>query len=518
MHHSNRPHADTLRRARRATASRRRKHERTRETLMGPCLSIALEAAGGAAGASGPANAGPYMMNSPDSRAWLTASKGFGRDGKDGFSSAIQLNGPSALINTGFGVDANKPAELRYYNKAEVKISKESLPLDGSSPDVSDGEFSIILATALPLEAPVGKIECHEYKGAAAARVKMVDLYVTVDGKEYTDGHVCCGEPTLSKKQAIDEAVKQYCYTYEEKALRNALNAGPPDGSKPWATLVSDKFRGEFFVHVPILGKDLDNTIIDPYSSAYGHSLMTKATKLFSAMGAGDHEVKIRVAPRGIIDVSDPSDGITLDAMGIYNYSDEKQMECPKFASSMSQLATQHITDPNASGMTATFNLNLSADQASGKGPVRTAQEFSTKWPAGEVEECIELAMKLANTGPCGAMAAKMAPGSKCCHIILVNGENNRAGIDEHVWGGSNPEKKNLDFHAWALFKSKDGKPDSEGAQIKFRCQKNLVVNYRPVSEDWKSVGFGMQATMVNGLAITNAEIDKAIARDAEYY
>jgi hypothetical protein len=38
------------------------------------------------------------------------------------------------------------------------------------------------------------------------------------------------------------------------------------------------------------------------------------------------------------------------------------------------------------------------------------------------------------------------------------------------------------------------------------------------VSENWKAVGFGPQANMVNGLAITNAEIDKAIARDAEHY
>ena len=486
---------------------------------MGPCLSIALDALNGAQGASGgPALAGPYAMNSDDSREWLASTKGFGRDGAKGYKDEIQCNGPSALIHAGFGVCASKPAELRYYNKAEVKISKESIPLDGATPDVSDGEFSIVLSTALPIEAPVGRIECHDYKGAACPRVHMVDLYVTVDGKAYEDGHVCCGEPSMSKKQAIDEAINKYCYTYEEKALRKALESGPPDGSKPWATLVSNKFRGEFFVHIPLLGADVDNTIIDPYSKAYGHSLMAKASKLFAAMGKGSHEVKFRVAPRGVIDVSDPADGNMLDAMGIYNYSDEKQMECSKFAGAMSYLSKQHMTDPNASGMTATFNINLSAEQASGKGPVRTAQEFSKNWPAGEVEECLELAMKLANTGPVGAMAAKMAPGSKCCHIILVNGENNRSGIDEHVWGGSTPEKKYNDFHAWALFKNKDGKPDSEGAQIKFRCQQNLVVNYRPVSENWKAVGFGPQANMVNGLAITNAEIDKAIARDAEHY
>ena len=32
----------------------------------------------------------------------------------------------------------------------------------------------------------------------------MCDLYLEIDGKKFEDGHVCCGDGTLSKQKAIE--------------------------------------------------------------------------------------------------------------------------------------------------------------------------------------------------------------------------------------------------------------------------------------------------------------------------
>mgnify|MGYP003311147844 CR=1 FL=1 len=75
-------------------------------------------------------------------------------------------------------------------------------------------------------------------------------------------------------------------------------------------------------------------------------------------------------------------------------------------------------------------------------------------------------------------------------------------------------------FCAWALFKSKDGKPDSLGAQIKFVVKRSTIENFKEVDGDWRSGGFeGAQKGVesVTALTITNAEIDAAIKRDAKY-
>ena len=177
----------------------------------------------------------------------------------------------------------------------------------------------------------------------------------------------------------------------------------------------------------------------------------------------------------------------------------------------------QHLSDPAAPGMRATWTMSLGADQASGAGPVRKAQEWSKNWPAGEVEECVEMAMRFANQGVCGAKAAEMARGAKCCHVILSDGERG-GGIKQAQYGDG--EREYDYFCAWALFKNKDGKPDSLGAQIKFVVKRSTIENFKEVDGDWRSGGFeGAQKGVesVTALTITNAEIDAAIKRDAKY-
>ena len=91
-------------------------------------------------------------------------------------------------------------------------------------------------------------------------------------------------------------------------------------------------------------------------------------------------------------------------------------------------------------------------------------------------------------------------------------------GIKQAQYGDG--EREYDYFCAWALFKNRDGKPDSLGAQIKFVVKRSTIENFQEVDRDWRSGGFeGAQKGVesVTALTITNAEIDAAIERDAEY-
>ena len=107
---------------------------------------------------------------------------------------------------------------------------------------------------------------------------------------------------------------------------------------------------------------------------------------------------------------------------------------------------------------------------------------------------------------------------SPCAHVILSDGVAG-GGIKQAAHGDG--EREYDYFCAWALFKSPDGEPNSLGAQIKFVVKRRTVVDFKEVDEDWRSGGFeGAQKGVesVTALTITNAEIDAAIERDAEYY
>lgn len=480
---------------------------------MGACTSVL------AAIAPAPPASGPYQMNSSESREWISNAGfviGSGMRGTDNYPKIItdQKRGSSHALCQGFNVGVNPgqhQAIMHYFNKGKGKMSQDSLPLDGASVDVSDNELALLLTTALPLEAPIGWSKTGDSTFVYAPVVQMIDLYVTVGGVAQEDGHVCFGEPGLSRADAIAAAVKA-----TGPHLKEPLTNGPKDGSKPWATLVSDKqfSRGTFFVHIPVLGKDVDNSIADPESKEYGHSCMAKWSQLFGSVGQGEHEVRIVCRPRGLVYTDESGDACMEAEPGVNIYLEVKKDA--SLAALVNSLMGEHLSDPTAVGMSANFKITLTAEQASGKGPVREAQKFASDWPQGELKECLDLAMRLATFGPCGAAAAKMCPGSKCEHVILVRGECG-SGIKEGNHGG---ETVYDDFCAWALFKSSSdgGGAEALGAQIKFRVRKQRVVNFKKVNEDWKSVGFGMHSDQVNALPITNGEIDKAIARDAQYY
>lgn len=476
------------------------------ERIMGPCMSVIQ--------ANVPP-AGPHEMYSPGSLEILRSNATFDTNGNKPFKKSIDLLGGSRTLVEAWNLkidDASAFNVVKYTNSKECRVSKDARTLEGATPDVSGGDFGVWFVQAAPIAAPVSW--CDAGKGnrqGIMPYVHAVDVYVSCDGKDFTDGHVCYGtDANCSKDQAIKAAVKA---TYQgEQWVKEFLTKGPSDGSKPWATLFRDDRwqTHDSFIYLPLMATDVDNEIGIDDKNTYVHTLLTKWAQLLGKVGAGEHSFTIRLRPRGVIFMDDDND-VTCDTDGGYAEDEDAVKKACE------ALCGQHLSDANAPGMSATFTLNIDAGQASGKGPVRKAQEFASDWPAGEIEECIELAMKFANTGVCGAKAAQMAPGSKCCHIILSHGDQG-AGIKTAKYG---KERSYEFFCAWALFKSKDRKPDSLGAQIKFVVKRDLIVDYRPVEGEWRSAGFETAVVGVDsatGLTITNAEIDAAIARDAEYY
>jgi len=476
---------------------------------MGPCMSV-LDAAGVNLAAL-PAQ-GPYAMSSEESLSFLTSKATFDTNGAGKpFSKLVDLRGGSHTLAKAFGLSPGGTHNcFMYVNKAECTVSKDAKPLNGATVDVSENELQLWYCQGAPISMPVGCVKSSGGANAILPRVHAVDVYLEVDGEARTDGHVCYGsDANLSRDKAIDAAVKG---TMEgELWMKDFLKKGPSDGSKPWATIVQDNrwASDDGYVYLPLMANDVDNALMGDDKLTYVHSLMAKWAQLMAKVGAGTHSFSIRIRPRGVIYMDEDGEPMCGDTIGGGSSRDSND--------AVAAMCGEHLTDPNAPGMSAIWTMTLDAAQASGKGPVRKAQEFAN-WPADEIEECIEMAMKFANKGVCGRKAAEMAPKSKCCHIILSEGDQG-AGIKTARYGSG--EREYDFFCAWALFKSADGKPDSLGAQIKFVVKKKTIVNYRPVDEDWYSGGFetaNASIESVTALTITNAEIDAAIKRDAQYY
>ena len=467
---------------------------------MGPCMS--------APSASTP---GPYAMSSPESLAAVKSIAALDKNGNKPYSRLMELRGGSHTLAEKFRLAPGQNA-FKYVDEDECEVSRDAKPLHGANIDVSGGELQLWYCQGAPIAMPVARVDVGNGNAQLVAPcVHAVDVYVEVDGAPKEDGHVCFGaDANASRAASVAAATKKTLYG--EFWMDAFLKDGPKDGSKPWATIVrSERWSdSDGYVYLPLMAKDVDNALMGDDDLTYAHALMAKWAKLLKDVGAGEHEFTISIRPRGVVFEDDDGDA-RFDAVGGSSSGDEPE------AFAKQNLIGQHLSDPAAPGMRATWTMSLGADQASGAGPVRKAQEWSKNWPAGEVEECVEMAMRFANQGVCGAKAAEMARGAKCCHVILSDGERG-GGIKQAQYGDG--EREYDYFCAWALFKNKDGKPDSLGAQIKFVVKRSTIENFKEVDGDWRSGGFeGAQKGVesVTALTITNAEIDAAIKRDAKY-
>ena len=181
-------------------------------------------------------------------------------------------------------------------------------------------------------------------------------------------------------------------------------------------------------------------------------------------------------------------------------------------------LIGQHLSDPAAPGMRATWTMSLGADQASGAGPCAKRRRGPSAGSADEVEEVVERSDAVREPGHLRRESGRDGKGTKCCHAILTDGVAG-GGIKRAAHGDGERE---YEYAARGRSsRARTANPTSLGAQIKFVVKRRTIVDFREVDEDWRSGGFeGAQKGVesVTALTITNAEIDAAIKRDAKYY
>jgi hypothetical protein len=225
---------------------------------------------------------GPYAMNSPESLSFLTSDATFDSNGNKKFERLVELRGDSHTLAEGFNLSPSGQFNVfKYVNKAECRVTKDALPLDGANIDVSGGELQLWYVQGVPIAMPVA---CLPVGGGNALAVlpqtNMIDLYIEVDGKSHTDGHVCYGtDPSVSKDKAIAAAMKDTLYG--EHFMADLLTKGPGDGSKPWATIVRKKRwdDSDGHIYVPLMANDVDNALLGDDKLTYVHSLLAKCKK-----------------------------------------------------------------------------------------------------------------------------------------------------------------------------------------------------------------------------------------------
>ena len=390
----------------------------------------------------------------------------------------------------------------RYWMEEETVVSALTTDLEGANVDPERGDLSLMMCAHDALEAPIG--EFGDGEATARARVFAVDVFLTVDGVSYEDAHACGGEPECDRARSIEFGLDEagFTTTRERDAARKLLGTEPRAcHSKPWCTLFGSQFsNGNHFVHLPLMAESsysIDGAILDPYSKSYGHALMCRWAEACEKMGPGTHVVTFRCAPLGVVVAGSEMEMIHGDV----GESDE-------FKQFLVEIEGEYETAEDAPGMTVTFSLSLRPEHCTGRKPERRAQEWAPDWPSDEIEECYVTAMELANTGAQGAMAEKMVPGSKCCHVILpsTDGQSGIAAVknDEGVIIAH-------EFHAWGLYRSV---LDENVAQIKFRCVREMMLEGDEFVPTGPWLAKDYDPRPCNGLVIKNKAIDEAIARD----
>jgi len=297
-----------------------------------------------------------------------------------------------------------------------------------------------------------------------------------------------------------------------------------PNRTKPIphsrCTLVSTETwtKGAQFLQLPFFAQDPDKCILSS-AEDYGQSVLARFAELFARIGPGEHQFTLRFSPRGLINTEGDPDDFCFDAKGVYLTLRSAMVADPKLGPVLKSLHGQHAADENAAHLKAAFKMTLTEAECSGKAGSSKPPPFAAQWPGGEVKECLDIARRLAATGPCGAEGQKLAKTSTPAHIILVPNQFGMLGIQEHSKTGSKTGdnrlmRKTQAFHAVALFKG----PEETGCMCEFRCEKLLFEWPDPVANpEFKCAGFGMHGNQCTGKPVPNEEIDAAIERDAEF-
>lgn len=415
------------------------------------------------------------------------------------------MNAASKRVRERWVTTAATGAEWRFWTQEETTVSALTESLRGAKVSDVETDLSVMMCAHDALESAVGVWREGEARIVAKPRVFAVDVYLSIDGEAFDDGHVCAGEPDFDRKAAIEAGLDAAGLegAEEREAARRALEKAREGGAKPWCTLIGSNFSaGNHFVHLPLMAQYLDGAILDPYSKAYAHALMWRWADACKRVGAGEHQVTLRCAPLGIFVPES-------NACTFIGTIDDARARPEGFKAFLDELRKEYETSPNAPGLSATFSLTLRDEHCKGDKVERQAQEWAADWPTDEIAECYTTAFELANTGAPGEMAAAMVPGAVCCHVVLPSTEG-QSGIAEVR--NKRGDVIYHEFHAWGLFKGLDGQPEARtGAQIKFRCVQE-VNESGEAKGPWIAKDYDPRPC--NGLMLKNKHIDLAIKRD----
>jgi hypothetical protein len=444
------------------------------------------------------------------------------KGGNKSFGDVIvkDKTGNSKSLVESFGLGKAKPLDLRYWTESEFPKFSTTPKASGDITLGDDGCLSMMLGTHMPLAAPIAKQKALGSMAVICPVVYTVDLYVTIDGEAQVDGHVCCGDATLDKAASIAHAVDKVVDGDHEEAIRKLLEEGPPPGAgSPWATLVSEKFKTEAFVHLPLIFQGNVDDATLPESESYGGALLAKFSELCAKTGPGKHDWEIRVAPRGVIAGGDVCEGVGgfkgggTQGIGL-SMADYYNGDSGFKALLDDKLDGQYVA-ANIPGLTASISLELPEKLCKGGGGERLAPEFNTGF-AQDIDEHCAIAYGLAATGPARGAVSKVLDGAvgKAAHIIIPVSDL-AGGITEMASQGG--REGGTRFFATALFHSADpDEDDALGAMVKFVCAKYERRNYKDVGDPkWECEGtFGNSRDKCAAFPIKNKQIKAAIARD----
>lgn len=412
-------------------------------------------------------------------------------------------------------------------------------------PDPRAPELAVAFVPYKQWNMPLGKAKL----GPAASvpclvtgAVVAVDLFLKVDGKEFTDGHVIVGnDGDIGKDQkAIDRYMtqetrgseqEQWCdeITYypgstarTSRWARQEMNSAIPD--KPWGTIYGHRFwyASERAILLPLIVSDIANVLKLTETRHYGVPLAARFAEVLNKVGKGKHNFELRIRPRQTIDIQ----GDDADEMSMYFIGGDlegkdndgmhsKVMNDPNTREQMTSFLKDfgsHALSADAPFMTAKWSMDVDP-KAAANGISRKAFPVSEDFddPVG----AIEAAWPIRHAGPAYNEAKKrLGSGVQCVHLIPTDSNSYNGRRDMGLMNSSDPNINEVCFF-WACFKAGKG----DGLLIRCTIQRPKLRNGYPTSGEWKFWGNDYEKDRADEVVtISSAAIDAAIERDAELY
>jgi hypothetical protein len=312
----------------------------------------------------------------------------------------------STKVKRTLGVTRGNRALLRCATEGEgIKLSTLTADLDGLDVSLSaTSKLDVMLCTYMPICAPCGLYKDKSVKISSQLSGKpvviqpacrLVDLYLSVDGRPCEHNKFCYSEGNLSNEDAKAKAMEQ-CYSQAEYIKEQIQRAA--QGGTPWVTLFNkDSFNHDHFVYLPLMipqGGDTDSVMVDEVKQ-YGEGLLLAWAQLLGEIGPGKHTFELRISPRCVINPV-PGEGDSYEeelcliegygqAPGLNNHaSPGTVLRCnqdPEFNAFCKVWEGKDITpDPENPLFKATFTLNLDPAICSGRGPERKVEEFDAQF------------------------------------------------------------------------------------------------------------------------------------------